>query len=191
MSQVQALLVAMGFILTCAGIGQTAQVPAADEANQTAEESLEVRYARTSVQLTEARLRQARERNVRIANSVSQSELDRLRSNVELATELFASAQRNDMAWTDSIFRKYAEIAVVTAESELDRAEMTRSIRPESVSDADIEVLRLEVDMAKLNRSLGEQAIAKDADSELRWKVDLLLEEVIKLRREVNQLKRK
>ena len=193
MSTVQRSAVLLGVVLCVTGglfqapiNGQEPTPPQSEKSS----DPLEVRFARNSVLLTEARLRQAEEKNRRTPNSISPRELDGLRGNVQLTKQLLASAERGEVQNRNDIFLRYAELSVDLAQQRLNAAVEARRLAPSTHTAADIEVLRLQVEQAKLTLAMGQKAVSMEPDDELRWKVDLMMEEILKIRRELRQLRR-
>ena len=151
--------------------------------------SLRERQAETFLRLQEAKLKQAEALNRRVANTVAEEDIKSMRLDVELGKQLLASARRGEKSGLKSVYMRLAENAVLSAESHLTKAKEVRQTIPSMFSDLDMEVLQLKVEKTKLNLAAGEKALAGSIEDELRWKVDLLYEEVLRLRSEVKMLK--
>ena len=152
---------------------------------------LDMAYARTMLRLSEARLRQAQELNRRVANTVSKANMNDLRANVEVARQAVASVSEGEASGRASVYLRLGEMAVASAESRLRKAQAARERAPSAYSDTDMEILQLELDMARLNLATGQQALKGSTEDKLNWKIEVLYAEVIRLRNELRQYKRR
>lgn len=148
-----------------------------------------VRRAEVFFQLQRAKLQQMESRNRRVPNSVSAADIDNLKLNVELGEKLLEAVQDEQTDARKSAYLVLAKNAVAARESELQRAEQVRQQIAGRFSEEDMEVLKLKVSLAKVNLELGQEAMNGAAEDELRWKVDLLYDEVLRLRSELKQVK--
>ena len=167
------------------------QEPPSQTASGADSANLEARYADTLLRLSRAKLRRAEGMNKRVANTVTKVALNELRGNVKVAEQLVASTRAGEEEARVSVFIRLGEIIVAQAESRLRQAVAAREREASAFSQADIEILQLEVEQAKLNLAMGRSALMGSAEDQLNWKVGVLYEEVIRLRGEVTNMKRR
>ncbi|MEM9660120.1 MAG: hypothetical protein AAF961_17285, partial [Planctomycetota bacterium] len=140
--------------------------------------------------LQEARLRKAEAANRRVPNTYPQTGIENLKLNVDLAKRLLASDRSGEDRARHASYLYYAQNAIEKAKAALDQAERLQARAPTAVRDEDLAVLRAQLEVSKLNFQLGEAAVARSFDEGLEWKVDLLYGEVLRLRKEVNEMRR-
>ena len=151
----------------------------------------EKQYAVAFLKLQLAKQKKAVALNKRVTNAISQTDMAILARNVELGRQLVESAARGESAGRKSVYLRFAENNVAAAESALATATVARSKSRLAVSDVDLEILQVQAEVARINLAAGETALADDTVAELRWKIGILYEEIIRLRDEVKQLRRR
>lgn len=176
----------LGWFLVSSSTSQSQETSASESSTQ---DSLVVKRANLFLQLQRAKLKQAEALNRRVPNSVSESDLSNLKLSIEIGENLFEAVQDDVVDARKSAYLAIAKKAMVSAENELLDAEKVRRLVPGRFSEEDIEVLKLKVSLAKVNLEIGEQALEGSAEDQLRWKVDLLYDEVLKLRNELKQIR--
>lgn len=155
------------------------------------EQAVEVRYAEAFLRLQLAKQKKAAALNRRVAHTISDMDMQILQLNVGLGKQLLKSALREGTRRDNSVFLRLAENSVLTAESSLAKANVARQNSPRAVSDVDVEILQIQVELAKVNLETGKEALAGTTEDELRWKVGMLYEEILQLRDQVKQLSRR
>ncbi len=156
-----------------------------ESANPATKEFGDVDYARAQLRLAKALLARSEERNVAVRGSVSESRLNELRATVELTQTVLASAEQGEVKSSNDLFLRFAYNEALSAEQKLKRSLAIRESVPDAVSDADLEVFRARAEYSKVELQMGRQAVKESETAELRWKLDLLLKEIIRIRRTV------
>jgi hypothetical protein len=147
-------------------------------------ESVEVRYARAQLQLAEANLKRVEERNKKTARSVPNSvetdyqhEVQIAKTRLEQAT---AGPDSNEFeSWLEraDVERNMADLNLKNATSVNDRV-------PGTFQQLDIERFRLRAEVAKLQLERGQALVNADREAQLQWKIDLLDNQVQRLKDE-------
>ena len=146
--------------------------------------------AKLFLSLQKAKLNQLESLNRRIPNSVPLADINNLKLNVELGEKLMEAVTDDSIEARKSAYLILAKNAVSAAEDELGRAEQVSQQMKGRVSDEDLEVLKLKASLARVNFEIGQKAVETSTEDELRWKIDLLYDEVLKLRNELKQARR-
>ena len=143
-----------------------------------------VEYATAQMRLTRALLQQAVEKNESIPGLIASGEIERLRMNASLSKDLLAKAQLGKKDLSDDFFLLFCQDQLSSAKSRLAKAVEIRKAVPASMSEVDIEVLAARLKLAELELSRGKSAIEESSTSEINWKLNILLKEVLRLSRE-------
>ena len=136
-------------------------------------------------QLQEARLRQAEEMNRRVPDSLSDADIQNLKRNVALGQQLRQSSRDGEKSSRNSVYLLLAQNAVDLSETKLAKAKAVQAKLPNMYSDTDIEVVQRTLELRKLNLAVGQEALERSTTDEFRWKLDLLYDEILRLRNEV------
>ena len=176
----------LGWLLVNSSTTQSQETSASESSTR---DSLVAKRARLFLQLQRAKLEQAEALNRRVPNSVSESDLNNLQLSIEIGENLFEAVQDDVTDARKSAYLAIAKKVMVSAENELLDAEKVRELVPGRFSDEDMEVLKLKVSVAKVNFEIGEKALDSSIEDQLHWKIDLLYDEVLKLRNELKQVR--
>ena len=178
-------------VLSCAGVFMILSLsfPSLAENPESPSEVSELLMLQADVflKLQQAKLKQAEEFNKKVANTISPQDLKILRDNVELGKEVLEDARQGDMSGREAVYLRLAENTFLQAEADLAKATEVRQKVPSSFSSTDIELLQIKAEQAKIHLELGKLAFASTAENELRWKIDLLYNEFLKLRNDLKQ----
>ena len=175
-----------GWLVSSSSTGQSQEASATD---MTAEGDLSVRRAEIFLALQRAKLKQSEALNRRVPNSVSETDLSNLKISVEIGESLLQAVQDDKTDARKSAYLIIAKKSMLSAENELQKAEEVRKQIASRFSNEDIEVLKHKASLAKVNYEIGQQALKRSTEDELRWKIDLLYDEVLKLRNELKQVR--
>ena len=148
---------------------------------------LYLRQAETFLRFQQVKLRQAEEFNARVANTISQQDIRVLRDNVDLGKEMLEDVRQGEHSGRETVYLRFAENNLLEAEAALAKAARVRKQVPSSYTTTEMELLQIKAEQATIELELGKKAFASDAEFELRWKVDLLYNELLKLRGDVEQ----
>jgi hypothetical protein len=162
----------------------TAGPPAQPKA-KAAPESLDVRVARARLQLAEANLKRVEETNRKVARAVTGNTVAEFRADVAVAKArldlAIAGGQKNDFqGWL-----RDAEAAAKSAETQWQSALEANRRTPRTVNPLDVERLRLRFELARAQVERGRALADKSAVEQTEWRVDLLADEVQRLKEEV------
>ncbi len=154
------------------------------------EESANLRYVRTALELARIRLQEAKEANQRIQHTFPDTVLSRLDQNIRVAEERLNAVLDPSIRAFHAENLLLAQHAVDDAKDEHQRAIQANKKAPGSVGKTRLERLRLELEAARLNlereQGLGEDSAARL--TEVQWQMDMLRDEVRRLRSAVEQL---
>ena len=178
------------------GVGQTLLGPhkapgeSRSRSQPNTEQNLAVRSAQIALRLAELNLEAALAANRKVANTIAASEILRLREEVKLARqnlEKFSSGRAPDTE------RQAAEANLRLAVDSYRKALAANRSAPGSVSDSDVERLRLMVEQNRLNVARQRAAVddPKSALAEIHAELEQLREEVEQLRAQVDAMTNK
>jgi hypothetical protein len=175
-----------------AGVNPTAaeaQTPSPNEPIPAeAIETIEVRYARSFLELAQLDLQKALEANNKAPGSVPDSVLQTRRGVLALAESQLSAAIRRARADAALTHIGKCERSVRAEEAEWRRAlEANRKV-PGSVSKTEVKPLRLVAEVAHLGLIKASAADLDSAIEVLQWQIDELRSEVRSLRRRVEEL---
>jgi hypothetical protein len=165
---------------------QVLQAPAPSDAEP---ENLEVRYARAQLQLAEANLHRVEQSNKQVKNSVPSSVVAEYQDDVTVARTRLDQAAAGKAA-------KDFQVWLARAEAEQRAAEATRKIAlvvnvqlPGTFDPLDVERFRLRAEVAKLQYDQGRTLVDAGFEAQLQWKLDLLDNQVQRLKEESRRTK--
>lgn len=154
------------------------------------DENANVRYVRTALELARIRLQEAKEANQRMPHTLPDTVLSRLDRNVRVAEERLKAALDPSIRAFHAENLLLAQHAVDDAKDEHQRAIQANKKAPGSVGKTKLERFRLELEAARLNLE-REQGLGADSAArltEVQWQMDMLRDEVRRLRSTVEQL---
>lgn len=171
----------LGALLVCMARLTGSSACAAEPTGKRTSEDLDVRYAQTLLDLSQARLKRIREWNLRVPGTVSQASVESLMLEVQAAREVVQRARQDGkLDWFPFVLR-LAEAAYTVAESEWKRGEGLRQRSPEVVSELDLKILRLRAELAWLNLARGRELVSAPPEEQRSWAVEMLFVEVKRL----------
>lgn len=163
-----------------------AATPPADKVQSTLEqEDLDVRYARTWLKLTEARLKQVRDGNRRVAGAYPAAVVAEYERLVDSAKTQLDDTDAQRRVNEFAAFVRDAEAAVKNAETEWAQANAINHRRPGSFAKVAMEILKLRAELARLLLERGRAAAAEPREDQIQWQLAQLRHEVLRLREEV------
>ena len=165
-------------------LGQITQTPAP---NHPISESVEVRYARAQLQLTEANLNRVEQSNKQVARSVPSSVVADYQHDVQVAKTRLEQATAGRAASEFQVWLQRAEAERRTAETTWKSATAANVSVPETVEPLDIERYRLRAEVAKLQLERGKTLVDSGREAQMQWKIDLLDNQVQRLKEELRQ----
>ena len=166
-------------------LGQLTQTPTPGDTNA---ESVEVRYARSQMQLAEANLNRVEQRNKRLARSVPSSVVAEYQHDVEVAKTRLELATAGQSANAFQVWLQRAEAEVRTAETTWKNAVATNSRVPGTFEPLDIERFRLRAEVAKLQLERGQTLVMASREAQLQWEIDMLDNQVQRLKDESSRV---
>lgn len=144
-------------------------------------------YAEANLRLAEADLAEAESQNLAVKNSVSKSDVERLRLHCDFAKETLEFLQ-NGGDYGELIGR-YAELHHRVAKIDLAMAEAVRRESPDSISNARSERMRRSAEVYRLQAELArDPAAALSIIDHLHWETHRLASEIMQLNRRVERL---
>jgi hypothetical protein len=165
-------------------LGQVAQTPAS---NDTISESVEVRYARAQLQLAKANLNRVEQSNKRVAGSVPSSVVAEYQHDFQVAKTRLDQTAAGRAASEFQVWLQRAEAERRTAETTWKNAMAVNGQAPGTFESLDIERYRLRAEVAKLQLERGQTLIDSGRDAQLQWEIDMLDNQVQRLKEESSQ----
>jgi hypothetical protein len=147
-------------------------------------ESLDVRYAQAQLQLAEANLSRIQQSNQRVPRSVPESVVAEYRDDVTVAQARLDQATAGQAA---NEFQGWLERAATeqrAAEALWTIATTANSHLPGTFDALDVERYRLRAEVARLQFERGQALIAAAADAQMQWKIEMLDNQVQRLKEE-------
>ena len=168
-------------LITVVCLGQLSQTPAP---SNTVSESIEVRYARAQMQLAEANLNRVEQSNKRVAGSVPSSVVAEYQHDVQVAKTRLEQATAGRAASEFQVWLQRAEAEQRTAETTWKNATAVNGRVPGTFDPLDIERFRLRAEVAKLQLERGQTLVDSGREAQLQWEIDLLDNQVQRLKEE-------
>lgn len=169
-------------------LGQVTEGPAGKAATTKAPaESVEVRYARAQVALAEANLKRVEESNRRVARAVPSTVVAEYRSGVEVAKARLAAATAGRSGGEFQVWLGRAEAESRAAETAWKSATAANDRAAGTFAAIDLERFRLRAEVARLQLERGQALAGAGREAQLEWEVDLLDNQVQRLKEEVNR----
>jgi hypothetical protein len=175
--------VLIAFVGWCA-FGQVAQEAAAP--NLVAE-NVEVRYARAKLQLAEANLSRVQESNKRVAAAVPRDVVAEFRYDVEVAKARLEQATGGQAGNEFQVWLRRAAAERRAAEDRWKSAMAANERVPGTLGAVDVERLRLRAEVAGLQVERGRALVDASREAQLEWEVELLDNQVQRLREEAGR----
>ena len=151
---------------------------------KTDSESVEVRYARAQVELAEANLSRVDEMNKRVAGSAPASVVDEYRDDLNVAKARLEQATAGEAGREFQVWLKRAKAEERTANAAWAIAKAVNVHLPGTFGSIDVERFRLRAEVARLQVERGSALVDAAPAAQLQWKVDLLDNQVQRLKEE-------
>jgi hypothetical protein len=186
MSRLQLVVVASLLLISGVEVYRVVAAPPAPESSD--KESLVVRCARAQLQLAEATLEKAKQTNKRTPRLLPTDMISQLTDDVEIAKAQLASAQQTTEVDSLTGWLRRAQSALRGAEVNLKNANNVNQQAPGTFHPLDIDRLRLRVEIAKMQLERGKSLANASPDAKLQWQVDMLNDEVARLREQTAKI---
>lgn len=152
------------------------------ESEDTQLERVRVRSARANLRLAEIESKIASTVNEQIPNLYSPQTVQRLRNHVSHAKEVLRYEMEGGEHGLHDLHLRELEVELEVAESELASGLKFNRRLPGSISDLEIEKLRVATDVARLDLELArDPAVMHSREEHLQWQVDRMRSEMIRL----------
>jgi hypothetical protein len=148
------------------------------------EESFGTRYARLRLRMAEVALDKAKQMNQKVPGTLPADLMSQFSQDVSVAKVQLQNSTRADggdllLGW---IAR--AEMTLNDAKMKLNSATRTEQRTPGTYEPIDIERLRLSAELAQLQLDRGKSLIDASADAKLQWIVDMVDDELLRLKKQ-------
>ena len=183
----QRLAVAVGILLFSGALvyRATAADPAPSDADK---ESVVVRCARAQVKLAEATLQKAQQTNKRLPRLLPTDMMSQLSDDVAIAKAQLESILQTKQADSLAGWLRRAESGLRAAEVNLKNASNVNKQAPGTFGPLDIDRLRLRVEIAGMQLERGRSLVAATLDAKLQWQVDMLNDELGRVREQTAKI---
>jgi exonuclease VII large subunit len=171
-------------LLLVAGSQVRGQEPPAPEGAAKPSESLEVRYARTQVELAQANLKRVESKNKRIANVVASNVVEQYRQDVEVAQSQLDDAQQGSRKSFD-VWLRAAEANWKAADTAWRSAVVANKQAAGAVNPLDVERLRLRTQLYRIDLERGQALVDQPREAQLEWRVSVMNDEMERLKEAV------
>ncbi len=165
-------------------LAQLAQAPVAHDGDA---ESVEVRYARAQLQLAEANLSRVEESNKRVERAVPSSVVAEYQYDVAVAKGRLEQATGGGAEGEFQVWLGRAAAEQRVAETRWKSAAAANDRVPGTFGAIDLERFRLRAEVAKLQLERGRALVDSGREAQLQWEVDLLDNQVQRLKEESNR----
>ncbi len=184
------LAITLSILATCGALfyqsRSVAQAPDKD-AQASNKEPIEVRYARARLRQAELTLQKAQDLNKKMGGTLIGGTVSQFSDDVEFAKYQLQLAQHPEADSLRGIIAR-AELDLRMAETRLKKVIETNQRAPEVVSAADVERSRLSVEVIKLRIERGKSLADASTDAKLQWQIDVLADELARVREQTNLL---
>lgn len=147
-------------------------------------------YAQVYLQLAEAQLAYAEHMNSESARTFSDEQLAQYRGSVQIWQKLLKQEKLSGSFDRTAAILYLAEQRLKAAQTELANAQTLNSDNPGTVPPERLKELQAYVTLAQLDTQAGKAAQSGDPTTQLRWRVATLENELMKMRKEVDLIRR-
>lgn len=176
----------LGLCLAAKTVAEKEQPPA----SVAGRDEQRVAFAAACLKLARAELAEAEDLNQRVAKSVSEFEVERLRRCVALAQNNYSYAQQG-VDYSQSI-AEYVQARAELAELDLKLAEELKAQHPDDISELELEKLRRYAEVCRLRVALSAEPVSTmSIIDHLHWETHRLSEEILQLNRRLERLEKK
>jgi hypothetical protein len=165
--------------------GQVSQLP---PPRKPGSENIEIRCARAQLQLAEANLNRAEESNKRVARSIPSSIVADYQNDVQVARTRLERVTAGEAASEFQAWLQRAEAERRAAETTWKSAVEVNDRVAGTFDPLDIERFRLRMEVATLQLERGKSLVNADRVTQLRWELDVLDNQVQRLKEASNEL---
>jgi hypothetical protein len=165
---------------------QTQQIQKAAPGD-TASEGVEVRYARAQLQLAETNLKRLEQSNKRMPRSVPSSVVADYQHDVQVAKTRLEQAVAGQVASDFQVWLRRADVEQRAADLAWKNATAVNARAPGTFHPIDVERFRLRAEVAKLQLERGQMLVDSGHEAQLQWEVDLLDNQVQRLKDETSR----
>jgi len=151
-----------------------------DKASST-EKELDRRYAKAYLRLMEATLNKYQETNRRQPNTIRRGVIQAIQENVREARERVQLAESDDASHAE-IYISSAEADLRAAQESLRKAEAANLQRSRTISEAELDRLKADVDLAMVRADKARHLASESPLSNVRFELEQLREDVQELR---------
>lgn len=177
------LAIAAAFVGLC-----VAAWAAQPEDNPSRDRILSLQFAQANLNLAQIELQIALEDNRKVAGTVPDILIERLRMNVTVAAAQVEQALGPSTPGAMNVHLRYAEERARVARLDFQKAEAARKKQPESITDLQFERLRLEANVASLRLAIWRNPIfLPSLLDQMQWQIDRLGDEIIELHKRVDR----
>lgn len=157
---------------------------AVDEQDSAKQDSLDIRYARTHVQLAEANLARVDRANQRVANAVAGVVVSAYQEDLAVA-KLRLQAALGEINDPFDVWLRAAEAAAKTANRQWTSSVAANRRAAGAIHELDIDRLRLRAEVAQLNLERGRALADGSPQARVQWQAELMYDELQRLNEEV------
>lgn len=165
-----------------------ASPPARPAPSDVADESVELRYARTQLQLAEANLKRVQQINSRLARSVPVSVVAEFEESVAVAKTKMRLAEAGNDKDGFQVWLRRAEVAWKSADTTWKNSAAVNKRAPGTFEALDIERFRLRAELTRLQFERGQLLTRASHESQVQWQLDGLNYEVERLKEESSRV---
>jgi len=192
----QSCLTLLTVAFVCGLLGSVSLTVIAEESSsgldtgsrQVSHPSFRLRHARAFLKSTEVELKLAESTNKRVPNVIPETQMETYREKVKVAKRFLKAAEEENSGSDFIVFVRLAKAAYNIAIDDWRRAKQLHDRIPTDHSKLDAERLRLRSEMALVTFEQGQSLANASAEEQSQWKIFLLYNEVLRLRRQVAQL---
>ncbi len=153
-----------------------------ENARQDDRESVDVRFARTHLELARLNLRRAVEANKRTPNVFSKEFIERLHLHIDIDEAQLAQCLKGEDADAHQVCIRGAEASLKIAEADLERKRDSQQRIPTAAGALAVERARLVAEIAKLNLERAQDLAGADSFvKHLQWQIEELRHQVLEL----------
>jgi len=148
------------------------------------------KYAQVYLQLAEAQLAYAEHMNGESARTFSNEQLAQYRGSVQIWQKLLKQEKLSGRFDRTAAMLYLAEQRLLSAQTEVANAKTLNQDAPGSVPPERLKELQAYVTLAQLDTDAGKATQSADPNAQLRWRVATLENELMKMRKEVDLIRR-
>ena len=162
-------------------VAQQQHDAAPSDKDSSTERELDLRYAKAYLRLMEATLNKYQETNRRQPNTIRRGVIQAIQENVREARERVQLAESDDASHAE-IYVSSAEADLRAAQESLRKAEAANLQRSRTISQAELDRLKADVDLAMVRADKARHLATESPLSNVRFELEQLREDVQELR---------